>query len=172
MSKYYKAKDIINAILVLNKKVFLEKRTTEPILKAIRDLPTIEVSEDCISREWVLDKLNEQYKVNRFEEHNDTANIGINQAESIIEDAPSVVPKPKEGECTQTTLCRECDDYAGDGMYCASNYLAYDFSTSRENCEAPQVSIDKAKADIAEWSSWSKTYEAMCGAKTKGADDE
>ena len=32
-------------------------------------------------------------------------------------------------------LCRECDDYAGDGMYCASNHLVYDFSTSRENCE-------------------------------------
>lgn len=36
----------------------------------------------------------------------------------------------------QPTLCRECDDYAGDGMYCASNYIVYDFSTSREHCEA------------------------------------
>ena len=35
----------------------------------------------------------------------------------------------------QETLCRECDDYAGDGMICASNYLVYDFSTSAENCE-------------------------------------
>ena len=35
----------------------------------------------------------------------------------------------------QTKLCRECEEYAGDGMYCASNYLVYDFSTSRENCE-------------------------------------
>ena len=64
----------------------------------------------------------------------------------------------------QTTLCRECDDYAGDGMYCASNYLVRDFSTSAENCKAN--CIDKAKADIAERSSWSKTYEAMCEPQT------
>ena len=35
----------------------------------------------------------------------------------------------------QTKLCRECDDYTGDGMYCASNHIVYDFSTSRGNCE-------------------------------------
>ena len=35
----------------------------------------------------------------------------------------------------QTKLCRECDDYAGNGMYCASNHIVYDFSTSKENCE-------------------------------------
>ncbi len=39
----------------------------------------------------------------------------------------------------QTTLCRECDDYAGDGMYCASNYLVRDFSTSAENCEKEET---------------------------------
>lgn len=42
----------------------------------------------------------------------------------------------KNNKKEQPTLCRECDDYAGDGMYCASNYIVYDFSTSRENCEA------------------------------------
>ena len=42
---------------------------------------------------------------------------------------------PYTADIPQTTLCRECDDYAGDGMYCASNYLVRDFSTSRENCE-------------------------------------
>lgn len=35
----------------------------------------------------------------------------------------------------KSKLCRECEEYAGDGMYCASNYLVYDFSTSRENCK-------------------------------------
>ena len=39
----------------------------------------------------------------------------------------------------QTTLCRECDDYAGDGMICASNYIVYDFSISADNCEAKQT---------------------------------
>ena len=45
---------------------------------------------------------------------------------------PSVIVKDEP----QTKLCRECDDYAGDGMYCASNYIVYDFSTSRGNCES------------------------------------
>ena len=39
-----------------------------------------------------------------------------------------------EIDTPQTTMCRECDDYAGDGMYCASNFLVNDFSTSAENC--------------------------------------
>lgn len=29
-------------------------------------------------------------------------------------------------------LCRECDDYAGDGMYCARNYIVYDFDTCKD----------------------------------------
>ena len=41
----------------------------------------------------------------------------------------------RQADTPQTTLCRECGDYAGDGMYCVSNYLVYNFSTSRENCE-------------------------------------
>ena len=27
----------------------------------------------------------------------------------------------------EVKLCRECEEYAGDGMYCASNHLEYDF---------------------------------------------
>ena len=45
-------------------------------------------------------------------------------------------------ELPQTKLCRECDDYAGDGMYCASNHIVYDFSTSKGNCE-PQTDCYK-----------------------------
>lgn len=41
----------------------------------------------------------------------------------------------------QTKLCRECDDYAGNGMYCASNYIVYDFSTSRGNCESQNCGV-------------------------------
>ena len=29
-------------------------------------------------------------------------------------------------------LCRECDDYAGDGMYCARNYIVCDFDTCKD----------------------------------------
>ena len=28
----------------------------------------------------------------------------------------------------QTELCRDCKDYAGNGMFCAKNYMVYDFS--------------------------------------------
>lgn len=31
--------------------------------------------------------------------------------------------------------CRRCEDYAGNGMCCAKNYLVYDFSLAKENCE-------------------------------------
>ena len=34
----------------------------------------------------------------------------------------------------QTKLCRECDDYAGNGMYCAENHIVYDFSISDGSC--------------------------------------
>ena len=31
--------------------------------------------------------------------------------------------------------CRTCENYAGDGMYCAKNHLVYDFSLAKDNCE-------------------------------------
>ena len=31
--------------------------------------------------------------------------------------------------------CRRCKDYAGNGMCCAKNYLVYDFSLVKDNCE-------------------------------------
>ena len=35
-------------------------------------------------------------------------------------------------------LCRECDDYAGDGMFCAKNYLVYNFDTCKDE---PQTEV-------------------------------
>ena len=32
----------------------------------------------------------------------------------------------------QMKACRECDDYAGDGMYCAKNHIVYDFDTCKD----------------------------------------
>ena len=37
-------------------------------------------------------------------------------------------------------LCRECDDYAGDGMYCAKNHIVYDFDTCKDE---PQTNADQ-----------------------------
>lgn len=31
--------------------------------------------------------------------------------------------------------CRRCEDYAGNEMCCAKNYLVYDFSLAKDNCE-------------------------------------
>lgn len=52
-----------------------------------------------------------------------------------LQTEPNSSEKPNSCDEPQTKLCRECDDYAGDGMYCVSNYLVHDFSTSAENCE-------------------------------------
>ena len=58
------------------------------------------------------------------------------QADAINDPIYKVIVENALADTPQTTLCRECDDYAGDGMYCALNYLVHDFSTSAENCEA------------------------------------
>lgn len=58
----------------------------------------------------------------------------------LVKDAcDTVISLAEQADTPQTTLCRECDDYAGDGMYCASNYLVRDFSTSAENCEKEET---------------------------------
>ena len=48
----------------------------------------------------------------------------------------SAFMKGVEGEVT--TPCATCDDYAGDGMTCASGYLVFEYSTSADNCKAPK----------------------------------
>lgn len=82
------------------------------------------VSEDCISREWVLDKLNEKYKLNRFREHNDKANIGISQAESITEQAPSVTSTERTGEWVE-------DGYY-DSPFRVCSYCGYEHPNQQE----------------------------------------
>lgn len=128
-----------------------ESVRTESVRATINHMPTIEVSEDCIgciSREWVLDKLNEQYKINRFREHNDMANFGISQAEIIIEDAPSVVPSRAEGEWENYKdehRCSECGevvigDWYDDEWYdycpnCGSRMKGIDNGTVKSKSE-------------------------------------
>lgn len=36
-------------------------------------------------------------------------------------------------------FCRECEEYAGNGMYCAENYLVYDFSVRTDHCDSDRV---------------------------------
>ena len=71
MSKYYKADEV-------------EKLLNCGCAYAIRDLPTIEVSEDCITRKW----LKENAKVLGDYYENTVWAVPL----SILEEAPSVVP--------------------------------------------------------------------------------
>ena len=68
----------------------------EEIMNDLSDLPTIEVSEDCISREYLLSKV--------YDMDNDNLVVDLKD----IDNAPSVIPKPKEEE---TPTCSECDHY-------------------------------------------------------------
>lgn len=83
MSKYYKAEDIDNAI----REAHAEAESNEigeamfHLHCVVSDLPTIEVSEDCISREWVkgiCEYMLDEEMLGHMLGH--------------IEDAPSVVP--------------------------------------------------------------------------------
>lgn len=68
-----------------------------------------EVSEDCISREW----LKEHKKVMSYTNEWRETEVGEFVSLENIKDAPSVIPKPKEGE-----WILECDaEGEGDNLY-------------------------------------------------------
>ena len=116
MSKYYKAEDVL-AIFSEEERP-LNWTDSESEIQAqndfdcykgmIESLPTIEVSEDCISREWVL----EEYQKGKEK-------IGSSEffAELmwLVKNAPSVVPCRAEGEWGHLTgsayRCSNCDEY-------------------------------------------------------------
>ena len=81
MSKYYKAEDV--QILINSLKCY-----GIPELN-LDGLPTIEVSEDCISREYLLSKV--------YDMDNDNLVVDCKD----IKDAPSVVPKDHSGKSTE-----------------------------------------------------------------------
>lgn len=92
MSKYLKIEDIKTAIIELVKtNKWLERKTTTNIIKALGDLPRIEVGEDCIDRDLIINQLLNLMSVEK--EHYE----GMDKALKLIEHAPSVVPKQKEG---------------------------------------------------------------------------
>ncbi len=67
---------------------------------ALSDLPTIEVREDAVSRDY-LEKQYWQTLIPREMVNTDAElgiNIGIDKMQDVIKNAPSVIPKPKEGE--------------------------------------------------------------------------
>lgn len=95
MSKYIKLEDAIHAIAEnMAKEANLKTHCNEPIFCAgeflveaemsVKDLPTIEVSNDCISKEWLVKALK---KVSSESEDP----RGFNEAIRFIKSAPSVV---------------------------------------------------------------------------------
>ena len=88
MSKYIKLEDAIS----------LFGRSGEYHADAIVDmlffLPTIEVSEDCISREYILGEAFTSDEYNGETKSFDLPVVSVRD----IEDAPSVVPSREEGE--------------------------------------------------------------------------
>ena len=67
----------------------------------IADTPKAKVSEDCISREWVQNKLTEYVKDYALNELDSWQNTIVEWIATDIEDAPSVVPSITEDRDTQ-----------------------------------------------------------------------
>lgn len=86
MSKYIKQEDAIEQA----------KRGTNNyyICKAIESLPTIEVSDDCISKAYLEQEIeNQTMTVEKDKEYWRGWNNALDKVVEVIEDAPSVVPK-------------------------------------------------------------------------------
>lgn len=95
MSKYYKAEDVINLLATEYYTNALaegfdvkESDFKEDAIANTKHLPTIEVSEDCISREYILGEAFASDEYNRETKSFDLPVVSVRD----IEDAPSVVP--------------------------------------------------------------------------------
>lgn len=122
MSKYYKVEDITELISVCEWRMTLAKERhgegfvdyskqvldVDELNKRLYDLPTIEVSEDCISREDAIKAYNEaidELVKAEMEEFNlgDFTECSFNTTQlkliaRKIENAPSVIPKVNKDE--------------------------------------------------------------------------
>ena len=118
MSKYYKAEDVQELITACIWRMTLAKeRNGEGFVeydkqiidvgeleKRLSYLPTIEVSEEQLSKLQASENSVENTTVSE-----DFTSISrANSKLEVSEDAPSVIPKPKEGECP----------YFIDGVWC------------------------------------------------------
>lgn len=138
-------------------KVYLDEDDSSEFMKYCSN----NVERELVTK--VVDKLNDHkyYIVKLYEPE-------------IVEDLPwywsNQCAYRQDLECREIVQCKDCsmaypwcqkfrDELGGNG-FCPYGKPAEVFY------------IDEAKADIAKWSSWSKTYEAMCEANTKGEDNE
>lgn len=82
------------------------------VADTLESLPTIEVSEDCISREQVRAKLD-------YISYAEKDPISI--AKRIVDDAPSVLPSRAEGEWLLSELQSQVDNDNGNYVYVCTN---------------------------------------------------
>ena len=158
MSKYIKIDDAINVICVYGTELEHSRRYTmtasefkQTSVDILESLPTIEVSEDCISREWVLDK------IHAYAEACTTSteeSIGADYCAEFVEVAPSVVPsreEPKRGKWTEVEIsehgelsivsmrCNQCGRYAylvlPKGTKCVYDYCPWCKADMRGDAE-------------------------------------
>lgn len=118
MSKYIKLEDAIEQVKTEfyggGYQEWLEM-SIDNLINRIANLPTIKVSEDCISRAHLLSKV--------YDMDNDNLVVDLKD----IENAPSVVPQPKEGEWVKVDdsvqpICSKC------GMSCSGIHRNADYS--------------------------------------------
>lgn len=89
----------------------------------------IEASEDCISRDWVLNRLTKYQKDYALNELDDWQNTVVEWITTDIENAPSVVPSRAEGEWIRTFdgnewywYCSNCkEQWYEDDLYMGGN---------------------------------------------------
>ena len=155
MSKYIKLEDAIRNI---NLEVTGRKEYTGDMKAnlyfALDDLPTIEVSEDCISREGVYRAI-----IICGEVDND-----LNHLYEVIENEPSVLPRRScyrcglRGDCEDSTV-RTTEQSSTVGEWYRQTTDHFDY------WECSECGMGVGLDDI-------KNYCPNCGAKMKGADDE
>ena len=142
MSKYYKAEDVTELINACEWRMTLAKERhgegfvdyskqvldVDELTKRLLDLPTIEVSEDCISKASVISALS-LYR-NLLEKEfasNPTVIVDIvlgiaDDCIELVEKAPSVVPSRAEGEWIERTDHKlgKCMEYSAECSVCGT----------------------------------------------------
>jgi hypothetical protein len=101
-----------------------EGYTYDQVHFAIDNAPTIEPKQG----EWIIDKV--WYTAQGI------YNIDFKCSECELKPRYTSDYCPQCGAKMKTNrLCQMCNDYVRNGMPCAKNYLVYDFSLAKDNCE-------------------------------------
>lgn len=173
MSKYYKAEDVIRKRAEdLADTSYWEygnpKKVDEWIEVAEREfegLPTIEVSEDAISREYILSFLDGEYMGD--DDYIEGMNDEQRKIREVIRTAPSVIPTAKEGEwipCSER-LPSERGDYLVTFPLCDGEPCVYMLSFNKGKFyETDDEWGDVQYVDVTAWMPLPEPW--------KGASDE